>query len=358
VTINLRYTYDDYYYTQYGLLKLGKFALYGFAGFLTVKAAAGAGERRGFFLSLVVSGLIVGLGLVLAGQGDVTPDTTNGSDPGAGYKASNAISVLAAMLACYICGVWLENQEKSRWRKWVMIVAMVALVLGSAVSRGRGGWIGGIGGFIYLVARRSFDYRRAAAVLAVPVLIFVLYSQVSIFQQRVQSTVDPGQRSLEDDPEGVGGVSLGSRPQEWADGIDQFRSPVFGTGFFHRGALSGIYQDGSHNFFLQMFMETGLPGGILMLGIFVRLWKITGSRTSRESGATMPVRAALIAGILGGMSGEYYYGGITLLGLFVVYTSCGSLQPLKWRRMQLLAASAEEEAHRQYAIPVAGGLSR
>jgi hypothetical protein len=56
-------------------------------------------------------------------------------------------------------------------------------------------------------------------------------------------------------------------------------------------------------------------------------------------------RAALIAAITGGMSGEYYYGGIGVLVLFAVFAMVGSLpiedlayaseggrlQPMRWR---------------------------
>jgi O-antigen ligase len=117
------------------------------------------------------------------------------------------------------------------------------------------------------------------------------------------------------------------------NGIRQFRSPLLGTGFFHRGGESGIYATGSHNFFLQMFLETGLPGGILMLLIFLRMWKVSGSEIARDSGFTVPVRSALTAAIIGGMSGEYYYGGAGLVVLFLVYAACGSL-PVTGRRVR------------------------
>ncbi len=39
------------------------------------------------------------------------------------------------------------------------------------------------------------------------------------------------------------------------------KSPIFGTGFYHRGEKSGLWLTGSHNFWIQMFLETGLVGG-------------------------------------------------------------------------------------------------
>jgi len=352
-TINLRYAYDDPYYVQFGLLKLGKFALYGLAGYLTVKATADATARRGLVISLLASGLAMGIGLMLVGsktQAQVDIDLAD-PDPGAGYKASNAVSVFAAMMACYVCGLWLEKRETNPFRRWAMIVAMVALLLGSAISEGRGGWIAGIAGFLYLVVSGSFSIRRLLVVFAVPVVIVLAYAAVPVFHQRVEATIDPNQRTREETTEAIGGVTLGARPEEWMDGIRQFRSPLFGTGFYHRGGESGIYPTGSHNFFLQMFLETGVPGGIVMLMIFVRMWKISGTDIARDSGLTLPVRSALTAAITGAMGGEYFYGGSGLLALFAVYAACGSL-PVTGRRVRS-PFLAQGETLPPYSFPAA-----
>jgi len=52
------------------------------------------------------------------------------------------------------------------------------------------------------------------------------------------------------------------------------------------------------------------------------------------------LRAALVAAVVGGMGGEYFYGGITLLALLAVYAPVGGLPAAAsgvQRRVVLLA---------------------
>jgi hypothetical protein len=39
----------------------------------------------------------------------------------------------------------------------------------------------------------------------------------------------------------------------------------------------------------------------------------------------VPTKAALVAAFVGGMSGEYFYGGLPLFTLLAVHAACGSL---------------------------------
>ena len=81
----------------------------------------------------------------------------------------------------------------------------------------------------------------------------------------------------------------------------------------------------SHNFFLQMFLETGVPGGLLVLAIFYGLWRQAGCPAARRRGLDVPAKAALLAAVAGGLGGEYFYGGIGLFTLLAVYAVGGSL---------------------------------
>jgi len=60
----------------------------------------------------------------------------------------------------------------------------------------------------------------------------------------------------------VGTLDDGGRFQTWdheARKLDN--APIFGTGMWHRGGSSGLWTTGSHNYWLQMFLETGVVGG-------------------------------------------------------------------------------------------------
>jgi O-antigen ligase len=196
---------------------------------------------------------------------------------------------------------------------------MACLFLGSAISEGRGGWVAGIAGLLYLCVRGGLRWRSLLIATVVPVFGITLYLCSPVFQKRVDATFVPG-------VSGVNAVDDDGRIGNFTAGLDQFRnSPILGTGFYHRGGQTGLYPSGSHNFFLQMFLETGVPGGLLMLVIFWRLWRLAGTDTAKQAGLEVSTKAALVAAAVGGMSGEYFYGALPLFTLLAVYASCGSL---------------------------------
>ncbi len=124
----------------------------------------------------------------------------------------------------------------------------------------------------------------------------------------------------------IPGIDDGNRLYIWGVEASKFvYSPVLGTGFFHRGASSGLFSAGSHNFFLQIALETGGPGIIALLMIFARMWRQAGGAAARAEGEDIPVRAALVAAIVGALSGEYFYGSTPLLGLMLIYSQVGRL---------------------------------
>jgi hypothetical protein len=172
-----------------------------------------------------------------------------------------------------------------------------------------------------------------------------------VFRNRVDYTLFPDSSYLETYGSGVGGIDDGARVVSWTTGLRQFNAPVLGTGFFHRGGESGLDFTGSHNFFLQMFLETGIPGGVLMLIIFYRLWRMAASRSTKLAGLELPAKAALVAAMVGGSSGEYFYGGTMLLVLLGVCGPAGSLPRLRGR-----AACRPEAGSRVRTPGFAGAL--
>jgi O-antigen ligase len=73
-----------------------------------------------------------------------------------------------------------------------------------------------------------------------------------------------------------------------------------------------------------MFLETGLVGGVIVVMVFVLMWRQAGSATSRQARISIATRAALITAVVGGMSGEYYYGNVSVLVLFAVFACAGA----------------------------------
>jgi O-antigen ligase len=322
ISLSLRYRDDDFYFTEVGLYKLARLLLYGIAGYWTVKAVRDDRTRRGLAWSILAAGLFMGLGLALWGQKTGTEGHVNADGTLQGYKASNAVSVYAAMLACYLAALWSRRKSMSPWARRLTVATLVLLVLGSGISEGRGGWVAGFLGLVFLALRGGFRRQTMAIVFATPVVLWGIYATVPVFRNRVNATFRPTAAGVET----TVGVDDGGRPDQWLYGVGQFMAaPVLGTGFFHRGADTGTDSSGSHNFFLQMFIETGLPGGILIIAILRGMWKTAGSNEAIWRGVELPVKASLVAAVAGGMSGEYFYGSSGLLLLFALYAPCGSL---------------------------------
>jgi hypothetical protein len=62
-----------------------------------------------------------------------------------------------------------------------------------------------------------------------------------------------------------------------------------------------------------------------MVLIFIVSWRQAGVSGTSKNQISVATRAALITAIVGGMSGEYYYGGVGVLVLFATLAIAGSL---------------------------------
>ena len=331
--IDFRYGYTDSYFIVFGLLKLSKMTLYGIAGILTIKALNHPKKKLWYNWSLLVCGLFVAASLwmtigsddkILSYQDIIDRQTT-------GYKATNAISVMMAMLLCCLAGLWTKKQGSDRWQRAVFL-ALVFIIAGFSLSQGRGGWVAMIAGILFLLYKIGVRKRVLAGICLVLVVSFGAYHYFPNFRNQVDKTLHPDQNLFAVYGGGIAGHDDGARLKYFLKEAAKFiEAPVLGTGFFHRGfefSKSGLDKVGSHNFWLQMFLETGLIGGSLVLFMFWRMWRQ--ARFFEKSGdpKAIPVQAALVAAFIGGMSGEYFYGGMVLFTLFIVYAPLGAL-PLK-----------------------------
>jgi len=61
-----------------------------------------------------------------------------------------------------------------------------------------------------------------------------------------------------------------------------------------------------------------------VVAIFVVMWRETIPSMRRHLAIAVPTRSALIAAIAGALSGEYYYGGVTVLLLLAIFAFVGS----------------------------------
>jgi O-antigen ligase len=328
VSINVRYDYGlDYSAMNYSLLKIAKLALYGLAGILTMERVKGNLGRREFHWSLLGVIAVMAMGLLLApSKGQTDPASI-------GYIAINAIAVTVAFITLYCIALLTLGYGSKTWRRAAIIIVLLALIV-VFNSGTRGAWLALIITAPYVMWRSGLRRRTIAIAGGFLMLACASYILLPRFKNTLDFTVNPALRYQTGETTDFGGIDEGGRPVTWLEEGPKFAdAPVLGAGFFHRGGLSPLWTTGSHNFFLQMFLETGFVGGILTLLVFGRMWLDAGSRAAQQTRLATPLRAALIAAVVGGMGGEYFYGGLPVLALFLVYAPTGALPRMRRARV-------------------------
>jgi O-antigen ligase len=341
LSIHFRYEYlDDVPILIGSCLKLARLVLYVVAGILIARRLGDPKTRAEWTWSLLVALVVLSIGLLVSsGNPDAQPN-----DALEGYKSYNAIIVSVAILCSYIAGLWIDNVGSRKWRQCASIAiafAICAVFISSSLSsHGRGGWLAFAAGFGYILWKRTQALKTLMIIFIVGVVSFTAYEVLPNFRSVVDLTLSPSSE--------LQSVDDGSRLSTWAHEAPKLiDAPLLGTGFYHRGGTSGLWDSGSHNFFLQMFLETGVVGGILVISVFALAWRQAGLTAMSRNKIGVATRAASVTAIVGGMSGEYFYGGVGVLVVFAAFAMAGALpaievvfmtdkarsQIVRWRRV-------------------------
>ena len=332
LSMYFRFSYADQTRIMFGLLKLAKLSLYVVAAVLTMYALArlNPSERRQFDWVMTAIGLLTGLTLLISGNEENALVSGSTAASSGQVFTDNPISVLMAILLAFLAGKVIDESQPSPWRH-ATIATLVIMVFGLVIAEGRGGWLAAAAGAAYIGFRRM-SWSTVRYVLAGVVLLVIAYHQIPTFRELVDRTIQPDQAFLQDYNAGVMGLDDGARfsilQSEAPKLLDD---PILGRGIFHRGGLSGLFSTGSHNFFVQIFLETGLVGGLLVLALAFQMWRHASSFERDASGLALPTKAAIVAAIIAGLSGEYFYGGTALLVLLLTYVPVGSLPVVRHR---------------------------
>jgi len=220
----------------------------------------------------------------------------------------------------------LTGTGTQRWRLACKLTLPVIL-LGFTLTRGRGGWVAAVAGFIYLGYKRGFlKVRTLTGIATVIMASSILYFVNTEFQEQVDRTLWPDKQYLQKNSFGIGGIDDGGRIITFEHEVGSFiKKPLLGAGFHHRGGLSGLTPSGSHNFWLQILLETGIVGFYLLILICFRMWKHSDVSAAKQQRLSLPLKSALFTTFIAGLGGEYFYGGIGLFTVFLIYASTGSL---------------------------------
>ena len=319
LTIPLRYSYGDDHIVQVGIVKVGKFAMYGAAGIGTVRAVLGdPAVLPRFHWAILASLLLSGISAYLTTT--TLLDLPNSpEEAGFRFEAMNGVSVQISIVMAFVLGEWVANRGTAAWRSLGVGLLPIA-VLGFFLTGGRGGWVGLLAALAYVLLKVGMRPSFVVAGLVVAVVGTFAYVENDSFSRHVDITIKPELLDQETEFAQTVGFDDGNRFTIFVHESQQLlRSPVLGAGLFHRGGRSGLDSKGSHNFFLQMFLETGFIGGIAILMLFRRMWRIAGQGPAPDT-VSLGVRAALVAAMVGGNTGEYFYGGPVLFMLLAVMT--------------------------------------
>ncbi len=332
LTVNLRYGYPTNNQLLLSIVRMGKFCTYAIAGLLTSRAVCDERVMRKFLWAMSISSVLLSFSLMQSSETlKIASLSTLLSASALEYESTNAMSVVMAMVVLFMSGAITQSMGTASLRRFIMFALPVA-VAGLLVSRGRGGWIAFFMGMLYLLRYSKLDGRTASAILLVVVSCFFAYQKLPVFQVELDKTINPAASMLRKYDVGIMGIDEGGRFHHLQNEAPKIlNAPIIGTGFFHRGKASKLWLTGSHNFFVQMFLETGVVGGTLILLIFAAMW-----RQSRDESAgnwSVPVRSSLIAAFVGGMSGEYFYGNLALYVLFSLHApiTLGASTAHAWR---------------------------
>lgn len=308
-TIPLRFLDTDGNVVVMGLLRLARFGGTVAYALLMLRLFADPRYRRSVAAGWCVGALIHSVLLILQSAAlDAGSRISTWTLVVQGNPASVALASLGVLTTSLLFSGSLRKVDAR-----VLSIAGIVLFLGIITSEGRGGWLALLLGLLFLA--RNLGLRTL-----LPVAFFV--GILAVGAQQSETVNDnfsrlfirhEGYSVAGDDAETE--VSDGARVQTWLnEGAKLVAHPILGHGFFHRGGSSPLWWTGSHNFFLQMFLEVGLLGGGAMLWFFGLLWR---SCRTLEGTLNSGAKAALIAIVFGGMGGEYFYGGAPLYCIFV-----------------------------------------
>ncbi len=217
---------------------------------------------------------------------------------------------------------WLRQKNKQRLSTfvWAITIILVCILI---LSQSRGGWLGGLAaiGFgawfatIGLPIGNPFRYGR----WLLPIAVFVAVVLTVIFlgpAQLLSLWIDPPDETL------VGNLSTLSFRQEvwrWAIlAIQDFSFTGTGLGTF-RHVVHRLYPIAipvtydiahAHNVFLQVALDTGIPGLIIYFG-----WQIIFFIQGIQLLLRNSINRWLIVGLLASQAGFHFYGMVDTISL-------------------------------------------
>ncbi len=202
---------------------------------------------------------------------DLTVFSHSNRDAGPlGYAGENGFAAFEAQFMVFLLGLYAF--QKNRTVKLVLLGVVGTGIYCLLYSFSRGGYLAFLLGLVFL---GIFQERKWLIAVVVLLIAWQTILPASV-QQRIAMTYDKEDRQLD--------TSAQARVTLWEDAVKLFhQNPIVGTGFntyeylnrveLEHGFQGGYYKD-THNYYLKVLVETGIPGLILFVWLLFRMFGI------------------------------------------------------------------------------------
>ena len=190
--------------------------------------------------------------------------------------------------------LYLLSLDRPRGEKAFMFVCAVLMLLAVTLAASRGGFLGLVAGFAYIVLKSGQRFRKLAlvAILVAPLILF--------------SPLSPLKRLL--NPDRSDQAAAQDRIVVWKAGLEMIRqNPWRGIGVGNFKSLVLRYEEGrprvsslAHNTYIEVAAEMGLPGLAIFLSIFAFAFRGL-RRAQREGADSEPFLSACALGLQAGL---------------------------------------------------------
>ncbi len=273
-------------------------------------------EHEDFWKTLVM--LLLAIGLLLCLHAIYQYYLVNGQ-PHATFLNRNSLAVFVNLLIFPAIALFLTARNRSRAGLMLLVILLFAYTIGIIRSRGAGlGFVLGFGLF-FLFSYRQVSLKRWAALLATIIMAVLLATlSAKLNPLSIDTSLLERFASLQDvDKAGHDRFVI------WQPAWRLFlEHPLFGIGlgsyylaippYLHLEDFSAQYY--VHNDYLQIALETGLPGLLLFLSLYIFALRqfICGIKASHDKPAT---RVQLL-GVSSALLAVSFHGFFT----FIIYT--------------------------------------
>jgi len=306
----LKFDYPDSFPWLLTISKVAKFGLYIFFGYMvTLKYKSEYFNK--YLLSLIVIGVFMAYSNVFL-KYNMEEELARLL-----FSADNVLAVALAALLSFFTYLAVYGKGIKRSVKLALLCSIPLILLGLLLSDGRaaiGAYVISIGVMFLLKINSPKVW---VGVILASGLIVVFYFTQADFRGNLDRTINPSDEYLRknkmdgygfDDGKRFSGIS-NEFPKYW-------ENPIFGTGFFHRGYKTGLMAMGSHNYYLQMLLESGIVGFIFIMGFLKYLW--TSSFRKKGSPVAFAFFLSLISVYISSFTGEYLYASEALMMLILL----------------------------------------